>query len=169
MDHIVSKVRYIVYHSSMNYKRYTATASFSSTIQLNYHLQLRLQPRVPSRPIRALQRPFPSIPKQRTKLEPLLATANAVNTPLMSQVHILPYRQPLRILVAQDDSPGSLGFSNDVDRPGFVQEAVMDAAGIPCVDAVCPAEGVVAYEGVAATVVGVGVVVGAVVIFLVGG
>lgn len=87
----------------------------------------------------------------------------------MSQIHILPNRQTLSILVAQDDSSRSLGFAHDVTCPRVVQEAVVDAAGIPRVDAVCSAEGVVADEGVAAAVVGVGVVVGAVVIFLFGG
>lgn len=82
-----------------------------------FSLQLRLQPRIPSRPIRTLQRPFPTIPKQRTELEPLLATADAVDTPLVSQIHILPNRQTLSILVAQDDSSRSLGFAHDVTCP----------------------------------------------------
>ena len=44
----------------------------------------------------------------------------------------------------------------------------MDAARVPCVDSFSPAEGGVADEGVAATVVVIGVVMGAVVVFLFG-
>lgn len=84
----------------------------------------------------------------------------------MPQVHILPNRQALRILITQNCPPRRLGLADDIPAPHVVEEAVVDAGGVPGVDALGAAEGVVADEGVATAVVGRGVVVGAVVVLL---
>lgn len=84
----------------------------------------------------------------------------------MSQIHVLPNRQALRILVTENSPTGCLGLTDNVATAHIVKKAVVDAGGVPCVDALGAAEGVVANKGVATAVVGRGVVVSTVVVFL---
>lgn len=85
---------------------------------------------------------------------------------LVAQVDVLADDEALRVLVRQDGRAVGLGLADDVGRPRIVQEAVVDAAGVPRVDAARAAEGRVADEGVPAAVVGLSVVVRAVVVLL---
>jgi hypothetical protein len=103
-----------------------------NVITTTVHLKLR----IPRRPIRRLQHLRPPIPKQRTKLEPLLPTAHRVHRPLVSQIHILANRQAHRVLVRQDGAARRFRLADHVRRAHVVKEAVVDTAGIPCVDAV---------------------------------
>lgn len=84
----------------------------------------------------------------------------------MPQIHVFPNRQALRVLVTQDCPTSCLGLADNVATAHIVKEAVVDARGVPCVDALGAAEGVVADKRVATAVVGCGVVVSAVVVFL---
>lgn len=83
----------------------------------------------------------------------------------MSQIHKLSNRQPLTLFITQNNAAGSFGLANDIFSAWVVEETVVDAGGVPCVDAFCAAERGVADEGVAAAVVGAGGEVGAVVVF----
>jgi len=83
----------------------------------------------------------------------------------MSQIHKLANRQPLTLLVTEDNAAGSFRLTNDIFSAWVVEETVVDAGGVPCVDAFCAAEGGVADEGVAAAVVGARGEVSAVVVF----
>ena len=84
----------------------------------------------------------------------------------MAQVDVLADYQALRLLVRQDGRARGLGLAHDIRRARLVQEAIVDAAGVPCVDPMRAAERFVADERMAAPVVVAGVVVGAVVILL---
>ena len=83
----------------------------------------------------------------------------------MTQIHKLANRQPLTLLVAQNNAAGSFRLTHHIFSAWVVEEAVVDAGGVPCVDAFGAAEGGVADEGVAAAVVVAGRKVGAVVVF----
>jgi len=122
--------------------------------------------RIPSRPVRRLKRLLAPVPEKGTQLEPLLAAAGRVDGALVAKVDVLADGQALRVLVRQDGGPAGLWLSNDVGRPGVVQEAVVDAARVPRVDAACAAERGVAYQGVPASVVVACVVVCAEVVLL---
>lgn len=133
---------HVVYHYFVTDKKYTSVQPTTTTSQL----------RIPSRPIRTLQRLLPAIPKQRTQLEPLLPTTNRMHRALMPEVHVLPDNQPLRVLVRQNRRAGSTRLANDVGRARVVEEAVVDAARVPGVDAARPTERRVTNQRVAAAV-----------------
>lgn len=126
------------------------------------HLQLR----IPRRPIRRLQHPLPPIPEERAQLEPLLAAADRVHAALVPEVDVLADRQPDRVLVRQDRAARRPRLAHHARRPHLVQEAVVDAARIPRVDAVRAPERRVADERVPPAVVVVRSVVRAVVVLL---
>lgn len=84
----------------------------------------------------------------------------------MAEVDVLANSQALGVLVAQDGGPAGLWLAHDVCGARVVQEAVVDAARVPRVDAAGTAERGVAYQGVAAAVVVACVVVGAEVVLL---
>lgn len=85
---------------------------------------------------------------------------------LVAQIHILANRQPHRVLVRQDGAARGLWLADHVRRSHVVEEAVVDTAGVPRVDAVGAAERGVTDERVAAAVVVFGFVVCAVVVLL---
>ena len=118
------------------------------------------------RTIRRLQHLRPAVPKQRTELEPLLPAAHRVHRSLVSQVHVLADSQSHRVLVREDGAARRFRLADDVRRAHVVEEAIVDTAGVPCVDAVGAAERGVADERVATAVVVFGFVVGAVVVLL---
>lgn len=89
-----------------------------------------------------------------------------MHTPLMAQIDIFPNRQSLAILITEDRATSGFRLADDVGGAWIVEEAVVDAGGVPGVYAFGAAESGVAYEGVAAAVVGRGGVVCAVVVFL---
>lgn len=101
--------------------------------------------RIPSRPIRALERLLAAVPEQRAELEPLLPAAGRVDGALVAKVDVLADGEALGVLVRQDGGPAGFRLANDVGRPRVVQEAVVDAARVPRVDAACSAERGVAY------------------------
>lgn len=84
----------------------------------------------------------------------------------MTQVHILANSQANGVLVRQDGTARRFGLADNIGCAHVVEEAVVDTARIPCVDTVGAAERRVADERVAAAVVVVGFVVGAVVVLL---
>jgi hypothetical protein len=84
----------------------------------------------------------------------------------VAEIDILANDQALGVFVGQNSSAGGLGFADDARRARLVQEAVVDAAGVPGVDTLRAAEGRIADQRVAAAVVVAGVVVGAEVILL---
>lgn len=84
----------------------------------------------------------------------------------MAKVDVLADGEALRVLVRQDDGPAGLWLADDVGCARVVQEAVVDAARVPGVDAPRAAEGLVAYQGVPAAVVVACVVVCAEVVLL---
>lgn len=87
----------------------------------------------------------------------------------MPQIHILSNDQPLGILIRENRAPRSLRLSHNVGRAWVVEKAVVDAARVPGVDALGPAERGVADERVPAAVVVACIVVGAEMVFLQGG
>jgi hypothetical protein len=89
-----------------------------------------------------------------------------VHRALVAQIHILANRQAHGVLVRQDSAASSFRLANDVCCAHVVEEAVVDTAGVPCVDAVRAADRGVADERVAAAVVVFGFVVRAVVVLL---
>lgn len=89
-----------------------------------------------------------------------------MNRPFVAQVDILADYQALRLLIRQNCRARGLGLAHDVGRARLVQEAIVDAAGVPCVDPMRAAERFVADERMATPIVVSGVVVGAVVILL---
>ena len=68
-----------------------------------------------------------------------------MHTPLMAQIHILANRQTLAILIAEDRAASGFGLADDVGGARVVEEAVVDAAAVPGVDALGASEGGVAY------------------------
>lgn len=128
--------------------------------------QSRSKLRVPSRPIRRLERLLAAVPEEGAQLEPLLAAAGRVHGALVAEVDVLADGEALGVLVRQDGGPAGFWLAHHVGRPRVVQEAVVDAARIPGVDAARPAERGVAYQGVAASVVMACVVVSAEVVLL---
>ena len=83
----------------------------------------------------------------------------------MPQIHKLSNRQPLTLLIAQNDTSRSFGFANYIGSARVVEETIMDARGIPRVYPLGAAERCIADEGMAATIVVASVKVCAVVIF----
>lgn len=100
----------------------------STTIDLKFSQRSRSKLRIPSRPVRRLERFLAPVPEQGTQLEPLLAAAGRVHGALVAKVDVLADGQTLRVLVRQDDGPAGLWLADDVGRPRVVQEAVVDAA-----------------------------------------
>jgi hypothetical protein len=129
-------------------------------------LKPNLELRIPRGSVRRLERPVPAIPEQRTQLKPLLAATNRVNRPFVAQVDVLADYQALGLLVRQDGRARGLGLAHDVSRAWFVQKAIVDAAGVPCVDPMRTPERFVADERMATPIVVSGIVVRAVVILL---
>ena len=68
-----------------------------------------------------------------------------MHTPLVPQIHILANRQTLTILIAEDGSACGFRLADHVGGARIVEEAVVDAAAVPGVDALGPSEGGVAY------------------------
>lgn len=88
-----------------------------------------------------------------------------MHTPLVPQIHKLSNRQPLTLLIAQDDTSRSFGLANYICSARVVEETIMDARGIPRVHPLGAAERCIADERMAATIVVASVKVSAVVIF----
>lgn len=84
----------------------------------------------------------------------------------MSQVHVLADGQSHRVLVRENGTASRFRLADHVCRAHVVEEAIVDTARIPCVDAMRAAERGVADERVAAAVVVFGLVVSAVVVLL---
>ena len=84
----------------------------------------------------------------------------------MAQVDVFPDDKTLSVLIRQDRPASGTRLSDNVGGPGIVEEAVVDAARVPRVDALRAAERGIAHEGVAASIVVAGVVMGTVVVFL---
>lgn len=108
--------------------------------------------RVPCCPVRRLERPLAPVPEERAQLEPLLSAAVRVDGALVAEIDVLANGEALGVLVGQDDGPAGLGLAHDVGRARVVEEAVVDAARVPGVDAPRAAEGGVANQGVPAAV-----------------
>lgn len=89
-----------------------------------------------------------------------------MDRPLVTQVDIVADGESLGVLVRQDGRTCGAWLPHYVHRPWFVQEAVVDAAGIPRVDTLRATERGVTDEGVAAAVVVTRVIMGAVMILL---
>ena len=86
----------------------------------------------------------------------------------MTQIDITPDHEALSILVRQDGRPRGTGLAHHVSGARVVEEAVVDAARVPRVDALRAAKRRVADKRMAATVVVAGVEVSAAMIFLEG-
>lgn len=84
----------------------------------------------------------------------------------MAQVYIFANGEALGVLVGQDDGARGFGLADDVGGSRVVQEAVVDAARIPCVDALRAAERCVADQRMAPSIVVAGIVMRSVVVFL---
>lgn len=84
----------------------------------------------------------------------------------MTEVHILADDKTLCVFIRQDSSSGGFRFTNDVDSPNVIEEAVVDAARVPCINTVGSAERSIAHERVSSAVIVVGSVVRSVVVLL---
>lgn len=84
----------------------------------------------------------------------------------MAQINVLADGEALRVLIRQDRSAASFRLTHHIGGSGLIQEAVVDAARVPCIDTVCTAERGIADERVPTTIVVVCVVVGAIVVLL---
>lgn len=84
----------------------------------------------------------------------------------MSQIHVLSNNQSLRILITQNRASCGLGLTYNIAAAHVVEETVVNARRVPSIDALCTAERVISDERVAATVIGRGIVVSAIVVFL---
>lgn len=89
-----------------------------------------------------------------------------MHTPLVSQINILTNRQPLTILIGQNNLASGFWFTDGIGGARIIEKDEVDAGGVPCIYAFGTTERGVPNEGVAAAVVVAGVVVGAVVVFL---
>lgn len=125
-----------------------------------------LQLSIPCCSICGLQRPFPSIPEDRAQLKPLLTAGNRVHGALVAKVNVRTNGQALSILIRQDDGACGTRLTDDVCCAGVIQEAVVNTAGVPGIDALGTTEGRVSDERVATAVVIAGIVVSAVVVLL---
>lgn len=86
--------------------------------------------------------------------------------PLMTQVNVLCNDETLRVLIGENGCASRLWLTHNVLRSRVVEEAVVNAARIPCVDTLRTAERSIAHEGVASAVVMSSVVVRAVMVLL---
>jgi len=84
----------------------------------------------------------------------------------VSQVHVLANDQALRILVCENGATGSLGLTHDIAGAGVVEEAVVNAAGVPGVDTFRATERGFTDERVPTTVIVACVIMGAKVVLL---
>lgn len=84
----------------------------------------------------------------------------------MTEIDVLADGESLGILVGQDRRTCGLRLAYHVGCSRVIQEAVVDAARVPCVDTVSTSEGSIAYQRVPAAIVVACIVVGAVVILL---
>jgi hypothetical protein len=58
----------------------------------------------------------------------------------MTKVNILADSEALRVLIGQNGGTSCFGLSNDIRSSRVIQETVVDAAGIPCIDTLGSAE-----------------------------
>ena len=65
---------------------------------------------------------------------------------LVTEIDVLVNNQTLRILVRQDSRTGGLGLAHGILRARIIQEAIMDAAGVPGVNPLGAAEFCIADE-----------------------
>lgn len=84
----------------------------------------------------------------------------------MREVDVLADRQALGILIRENRCASRLGFAHYVDGAHIIQEAVVNAARVPCVDAHGPTERCIADQRVTTAVIVARVVVGAIVVLL---
>lgn len=89
-----------------------------------------------------------------------------MDRPFVTQVDVFSDDESLRILIGQYCPSRGSRLSHNVHRPWFVQEAIMDATGIPGIDALRATERGVTNKGVAPAVVVTSVIMGAVMILL---
>jgi hypothetical protein len=84
----------------------------------------------------------------------------------MSEVDVLADGETLGILIRQNNGTGGLGLTDHIGCAWVVQEAVVDAAGVPGIHAMGASEARIADERVTSAIIVSGVVVGAVVVLL---
>lgn len=89
-----------------------------------------------------------------------------MHRPLVAQVDIFADDESLGVFIGQNGPTCGPRLPHNVHGTWLVQEAVMDAAGIPGVDALRATERGVTNEGVAPAVVVPGIIMGAIMIFL---
>ena len=84
----------------------------------------------------------------------------------MAQVHVALDRKALGILVGEDSAAGRLGFADNALGSRLVEEAVVDTAGPPGIDALSATDAFFTDKGMSPAIVVAGIVVGTVVVFL---
>ena len=58
----------------------------------------------------------------------------------MSQVYVLANGETLGVFVGKDCGAGSFGLADDVDSAHVIQEAVVNATGVPGIYPLCASE-----------------------------